>query len=179
MIIAFPFPTTFSRLSTSRPTHTMPNSNGADNFDGRRCTPSPTLSSMQLSTHLSGLTPFLSQSGISSLRDIDSSPFSATTRSVSQWNDKSDVFSNRQQYVSSGLYMPGEEGSSSPTTPILHRRDPNRRLGQHGSDQIYASGHAPRGLTRDSYPYHFPVSAQPTLCSYGFYSNIFHSIFAE
>ena len=148
----------------------MPDSGGTDEFDGHCSTPSPALSPIQLPTHLSVFAPFRSNSGIPSLRDIDSSPFSATTRLASPWNDKSDPFSNRQQHVSSGLYMTGEEGSSPPTTPTLYQRDLNHQLGQHDSDQIYASGRAPRGLTRDSYPHHFPVSAHPTLCSYAFHS---------
>ena len=144
----------------------MPDSKGVDEFDGHWSTPSPALSSIQLSTHLSTFTPFPSNSGISSLHNIGSSPFLTTTGSVSPWNDKSDVFSNRQRYVSTGLHMTGKEGSSPPTTPVLF----DCQLGQHDSDQIYASEHGPRGLMRDSYPYHFPVSAHPTLCSYAFHS---------
>ena len=116
-------PTTFCKLYTKSPHNfsgTMLDSSGTDEFDGHCSTPSPVLPLIQLPTHLSVFAPFRSNPGIPSLHDIDSAPISATTILAPPWNDKSDVFSNRQQHIFSRLYMSGKEGSSPPTTSILY-----------------------------------------------------------
>ena len=145
----------------------MPGSNGADDYHCQYSSPrsSPALSTIQLPNHSSNATPFSSNSGFSDLRDMTSLPFSATTNSASLWQDKTDIFSNRQQNFSTGSYMPGEEGSSStPTTPVLYRKDDGRL----GHDEIYIPGRTPQGLTRDLYPPRFLVRVDLARHSYVF-----------
>ena len=154
----------------------MPGSNGADDYHSFYSSPrpSPALSTMQLPNLLSAAPPFSSNSGFSDLHDMTSSPFSATIKSVSLWQDKTDMFSNRQKNVSNASNLPGEGLPSTSATPVLYPRDIDSQLGQYNSDEIYVPGRTPRGLMRDLYPSRFPVHEDLTRYNYAF--SCYHGI---
>jgi hypothetical protein len=135
-------------------------SNEIDDLNGCYSSPSPALSSLLLADHSPNVLPLSSNSGPPNLRNITSSPFSTTTRSVSPWPDNSDAFYNRQRCVSEVPYLFNKEGSASSAMPVPYARDLGRQFGQRDPDEIYTPrGRVSGSLTRDLYPSHFLVSA--------------------
>ena len=150
---------------------TMSGSNGIDDLSGCYSTPSPALSSMLLANHSPTGPSFSSTSGFANLRNIFSSPFSTTNRSISPWLDNSDAFSDRQQRMLEVPYLSNKEALSSSAVRASesYARDLGHQFEQCNPDEIYAPpGRVTGGLMRDLYPSRFLVSAPRSCGEYVF-----------